>query len=74
MNESLKADIKNWRTTIVGFVAGLIICLTQVVNMLDADPETTFEIAIFLSGLAAMGIGVFARDGDKSSKSLDLPE
>lgn len=69
---SLKADIKNYRTTAVGLLAGVIICATQLINMLDSDPETVFQLAIFLSGLAAMGIGVFAKDGDKSSKKLGI--
>lgn len=68
----LVADIKNWRTTIVGFLAGLIICATQVIAALDNDPETVFEMSIFLSGLAAMGIGVFAKDGDKTSEDVGI--
>ena len=68
----LVADIKNWRTTIVGFLTGLIICATQIIAALDSDPETVFNMNILLAGLAAMGIGVFAKDGDKTSKELGL--
>lgn len=68
----LATDIKNWRTTIVGFFMGLIICATQIIAALDNDPETVFEMGIFLSGLAAMGIGVLAKDGDKSSEDVGI--
>lgn len=69
---SLKADIKSWKTTVIGVLTGLAICAPQLINLLDGDPETVFQLAIFLSGLAAMGIGVFAKDGDKSSKKLGI--
>lgn len=68
----LIADIKSWKTTIVGFLVGIIICATQLIAALDTDPETVFEFSIFMAGLGTMGIGVFARDGDKTSKDLGL--
>lgn len=71
MNKLL-ADIKNWRTTIVGFLTGLVIITTQIVAALDSDPATVFEIGIFFAGLAAIGIGVFAKDGDKSSEDVGI--
>lgn len=70
--KKLKADIKNWRTTAIGFLTGLGIIVPQLINMLDSDPETVFQLPIFLAGLAAMGIGVAAKDGDKSSKKLGI--
>lgn len=66
------ADIKNWQTTIVGFLGGLVICATQVIAALDGDPATVFELSIFFAGLAAMGIGFFAKDGDKSSEDVGV--
>lgn len=68
--DNLLKDLKSWKTTIVGFLAGLIICATQIIAILDSDPATVFEIGIFFAGLATMGIGVFARDGDKSSEDV----
>ncbi len=68
----LTTDIKNWRTTIVGFCTGLIICATQIIAVLDNDPETVFDLNILLAGLAAMGIGVFAKDGHRSSEELGI--
>ena len=61
----LAEDIKNWRTTIVGLAAGLGIILTQIIAVLDTDPQTVFSLELFLAGLAAIGIGVAAKDGDK---------
>lgn len=63
---NLKADVKNWQTTVAGFLTGLIMCLSQVVNALDSDPETVFVLAIFISGLGVMGLGLFSKDGDKT--------
>lgn len=61
----LAEDIRNWRTTIVGFVTGLAIILSQVIAVLDSDPQTMFKLELLLAGLAAIGIGVAAKDGDK---------
>lgn len=63
---NLIADVKNWQTTIVGFLGGLVICATQIIAAFDEDPVTVFELSIFLAGLTAMGIGFLAKDGDKS--------
>lgn len=69
--DNLLKDLKSWKTTIIGFLAGIIICATQIVAILDSDPATVFELSIFLAGLAAMGIGVFAKDGDKSTEDVE---
>jgi len=70
----LKTDIQSWKTTIVGFLTGMVMLVSQVINLLDEDPETVFKLEIFLAALAAMGIGLFAKDGDKTSKELGLGE
>ena len=69
---NLKSDIQSWKTTIVGFLTGLMLAAPQVINLLDNDPETLFDFNIFIAALGAMGIGVFAKDGDKTSKELGL--
>lgn len=68
----LKADIKNWRTTIVGILTGLMVMIPQIINLLDNDPATVFSLAIMMAGLGTMGVGVAAKDGDKSSEDLGL--
>ena len=61
--------MKSWRTTVLGVVTGLGIVCTQLVAMLDSDPETVFSLEVLLTGLAAMGIGYFARDNSVSSET-----
>jgi len=68
--KSLLTDIKSWKTTAVGWLTGLVIIFTQLAAQLDSDPETTFELSVFLTGLAALGIGTFAKDGDKSTEDV----
>jgi cytochrome b len=60
----------SWKTTTVGILTGVGIFATQLVNVLDADPATTFSVEAVLAALAAMGIGWFARDNDKSSEEV----
>lgn len=69
---NLKSDIQSWKTTIVGFLTGLMLAAPQVINFLDNDPETLFDFKIFMAGLGAMGIGVFAKDGDKTSEEVGI--
>ena len=66
-------NLKNWQTTVVGFLTGIGMCVVQLINLLDKDPETVFQLAVFMAGLGAMGLGYFAKDGNKSSKKLGLP-
>lgn len=60
---------KNWKTTTVGILAGLSLIFVPIIAALDSDPETVFSLEPIFAGLAAMGIGWFARDKDVSSKS-----
>lgn len=69
---NIKTDIKSWKTTIIGFLTGLMLAAPQIINLLDNNPETLFSFEIFIAALGAMGLGVFAKDGDKSSKELGL--
>ncbi len=63
-------SLKSLRTTILGIAVGLTIVAPQIVNLLDGDDSTVFSVKIFLGGLAAMGFGIVAKDGDKSSKDV----
>lgn len=58
--------MKNWRTTAVGIITGVGLIIAQLVALLDADPSTVFSIEGFLAGLAALGIGWFAKDAGVS--------
>lgn len=65
-------DLKSWKTSILGIIAGLLIILPEIRNFLDGNPETMLNETVILTGLAMMGIGVSAKDGDKSSKQLGI--
>lgn len=69
---NIETTTKNWQTTVCGVLIGISMCISQLINMLDSDPETVFQISIFLAGLGAMGIGIFAKDGDKTSENIGL--
>lgn len=70
--KNIKADIQNWRTTIVGFLTGLVLASSQIINLLDSNPETIFDIKILIAAFGAMGIGMFAKDGDKTSEDVGI--
>ncbi len=68
--ENLVKDIKSWKTTAVGWLTGLTLIIPQLVALLDTDPNTVFDMKLLVAGLAAIGIGTFAKDGDKSTKDV----
>ena len=70
MLDKLKMDLKSWRTTILGIIAGLVVILPQIAAMIDGDPATEFSMKILIGGFALMGIGIAAKDGDKSTKDV----
>ena len=60
---------RSWQTTLAGIIAGLIILLTQLGNLIDGDPETVLTWERIVVALGIMGIGAFARDNNKTSKT-----
>ena len=68
--EKLIKDIKSWKTTALGVISGLLMILPQIQNLLDGDPETVFSETVIMTGLALMGLGVTAKDGDKSTEDV----
>jgi len=67
--------MKSWKTTAVGFMAGAVLIITELIALLDGNAETEFVWANVAAGLAAFGIGFFARDNDKSSEDVgNLPK
>ena len=62
--------LKSVKTTVLGIALGLTIVAPQIVNLLDSDDTTIFSMKIFLGGLAAMGLGIVAKDGDKSTEDV----
>jgi len=58
---------KSWKTTAVGVVTGVVILGKQVLNLLNGEPVSLEMIA---AGCTALGLGVFARDNNKSSEDV----
>lgn len=54
--------MKNWKTTAVGILTGVGLIAVQLTALLDKDPATIFSIEGLVAGLAACGIGWFAKD------------
>ena len=63
--------LKSVKTTVLGIALGLIIVAPQIVALLDNDDTTIFSLKILLGGLAAMGLGIAAKDGDKSTEDVE---
>lgn len=64
--------MKSWKTTLIGLISGIMLILPQISTVLDEDPTTNPEYQMILAGLAAMGIGGFARDNNKSSQDIGI--
>lgn len=62
--------LKSWKTTALGIIAALLLILPQIQAMLDADPATVASWEAFATGLGILGIGAFAKDGDKSTEDV----
>ena len=63
-------SLKSIRTTVLGICGGLIAIIPQIVALIDGDPATGFSWTAFVGGLAIMGVGVAAKDGDKSTEDV----
>jgi len=62
----------SWKTTGTGIGAILIAVGSAITALTDNDPATTIDIGALSAALVA-GLGlIFARDNDKSSKSLKV--
>lgn len=64
--------MKSWKTTLVGILGAAAAIITFIaVPLLDGDAETS---AKWMEGVgaaaAALGLGWFARDNDKSSEDV----
>jgi len=72
MSTSVKnAVVRNWKTTVLGIAAAITVISQQVVYMLDNDPNTVVSWELLLTGGFMALIGVFAKDGDKSTEEVN---
>lgn len=65
-----KALLKNVKTTTLGICAGLMILVPQVKALVDDDPNTNVSYEQVVAGLGLMGVGIAAKDGDKTSEDV----
>lgn len=72
MVESVKLAVaaKSWKTTACGILGGLALLIPSALALLDDDPLTKLNLTQCLEGLALMGLGVAARDNNKSSEAV----
>ena len=68
--DNLIKDIRSWKTTLIGWLTGSAMIIPQLIAIIDSDPETVFSLPVLLAGLAAIGIGTAAKDGDKSTEDI----
>jgi len=58
--------MKNWKTTAVGILGGVILIIKNVIAVLDADTATNFSFEEITVGLGMLGLGWFAKDAGVS--------
>ena len=68
----MKTATASWKTTVLGIIAGAMLLLPQVKAVLDDDSSTNASPEAVMAALAAMGLGVAARDGNKSSQDHEI--
>lgn len=61
--------MKSWKTTAAGIVAGLSILLSQASTLLDDDAKTNPSWSEIVAAIGMLGVGIFARDNDVTSKA-----
>jgi hypothetical protein len=63
---------KSWKTTVFG-ASGLGTAIWNIASMLlDGDPATNPDWAVYLPVILASAAAIFARDNDKSSQDVGL--
>ncbi len=64
--------MKSWKTTVAGILAALSLLIGEANKAFDDDPKTQPSVELILTGIAALGIGVFARDNSVSSEKAGV--
>jgi hypothetical protein len=73
IGEKLEKSIKgNWKTTLAALVAALILILTEIQDLIDSNPDTVFEWNKFWTLGIIVIVGLFAKDGDKTSEDVGI--
>ncbi len=64
--------VKSWKTTIAGVVVAGLLLWPSVAGLIDGDPATGIDWTTFTIAMGLLGLGVAAKDGDKTSADLNL--
>lgn len=67
MASNLQKDLKSWKTSLLGLIGALIVWLPQIVAILQGN---SVSLKAIMLGLAILGGGVVAKDGDKSTEDV----
>ena len=67
----VQATVRNWKTTTLGITAAIVLIGQQLIAFLDSDPATVFSWESFFTGGIMALIGVFAKDGNKSTEDVE---
>ena len=63
---------KSWQTSLGGFVTGISLIVGEVLDLMNVDAGALtngeFNIALFMAGLGALGLGFAARDSKVTSE------
>ncbi len=68
--KDLTPMLRSWITTLSGIVTMLALLLPEIQSILDDDPTTNPNMQMIMAAFGVGGLGVAARDGNKSSKSV----
>ncbi len=74
LQKLLRGIAGNWKTTIIAACAGIAVIATQLGAALDSDPLTVFDFDVMWQTGVVVLIGLFAKDGDKTSKDLKIDD
>lgn len=66
--------VKNWKTTLTGLIAGLVVVLTAIRQYLSGEPVDGDVVIEAIVGISVILMGLFARDADKSSKQTGVKD
>jgi len=64
------AALKSWKTTLLGWIAALVVLGSAVVAQFDNDPETKPDWTIAIAAIAGAAGLTAARDNDKKSEKV----
>lgn len=70
IKNSVLKGLRSWITTVLGATVGGAMMLPTLMALLDQDPETVFVFKDLLPGLGILLLGLFTRDGDKTSEDV----